>query len=93
MDKAKTLTQKQLRNMTEAGGRAYLAVVQHGWARRRNAFSAFKEARNNGAYFGDHPKAAVYNVPQDAWVDEMGTIRWKDGGENISLIGEIHFRA
>lgn len=93
MDKpTKQLTQKELRAMTETGERAYLVMVPHGWGRDKNAFKAFEEARRNGAYFGDKPTAIVLNTPQDAWVDEVGTVRWKDGGTNISTVGEVHFR-
>ena len=75
------MKQKDLRKMDAADGREYLVMVPHGWGRRGNAFEAFMEAKRHMAYAPDRPEAVVFDVPEGAWVDELGGVCWTAPGE------------
>ena len=82
---------KDLKQLNATEGRTYLVMVPHGWARDKNAFTAFKLAKGHMAYAPQKPTAEILDAPDDAWVDCMGTIRWADGDEKTWVVGQLSF--
>lgn len=89
-----THTQADLKRMADAPkGKVYLAMVPHGWAKRTNAFEAFAKARGFGvSATGKDLWSYVYLAPEDAWVDEMGVIRWADGDVGLEEVAVLKYR-
>ena len=72
-------------------GRIHLAMVPHGWAKNRNAFKAYKAAREHMAYAPKRTRAVIFDTPDDAFVGDMGSILWGNGDDEIHEVGEYHF--
>jgi hypothetical protein len=86
------MKQKDLKVMDATDGREYLVMVPHGWGRRGNAFEAFKEAKRHMGYAPDRPTAVVLDVPEGAWVNEMGGVCWDDSEvERPVEVGRLTF--
>jgi hypothetical protein len=68
-----------------SNGRAYLVMGPHVWGRNADLAEAVKTAKSEGRL----DRYIVFNVPDDARVDEMGMIRWKDGTQTIHEVVRV----
>ena len=63
------------------------------WGKDRTADKAFKNAKRNypTSYVGPIKDNvfAFYEVPADAWVDDMGGLHWKDGKVEAVELGYL----
>lgn len=74
-------------------GREYLVIVAHGWARHKNAATAFKDAKYNGAYFRRGTNwAVIYDVSPGTFVDDLGGICLVHRGDTITEVGKFAFQ-
>lgn len=79
--------------------RKYMAIGSQCWGKGWTVAEAIKKATDNGAYaFRDRRQRTrfkgervfgILNVPEDAWVDQMGSIRWDDNEEQIYRLGYV----
>lgn len=85
------MTQTSLKDLEAEEGREFLVMVPHGWGRDKNAHKAFRTAKKNVAYAKGLTKALLLDVPEGAWVDGMGTVRWEDGDQEVRQVGYTEF--
>lgn len=85
------ITAKSLVDVVANDGRIIIVVGPMCWGRHRHAATALKNARSRRPSFVSVKEARynVFDVPADAWVDDMGTIRWEDGKQKHVELGTV----
>lgn len=85
MHNAMSLT--TLKALTAKEGRAILILGPYCWGKGQTGAEAYRKARENLSYGGDHPKFFAFDVPADAVVTGMGSIQWNDSKQETKELG------
>lgn len=90
----KKLTQASIlgaHGATAAAGRCYLCLGPMCWGKASTAAKAVANAKSNWSrHYNPTFAFILYDAPADAYVDEMGYIRWADGEQKLTELARYN---